>query len=262
MDTPISNYRPQRELVTISPEATLITALNTMRNERISSVPFNSHQISRVDIAQEALHKNLFDSETYFDEFQASKVKTLARPLVKIDGSVPLSQVLDILLKEQRCLCCDFVVTEMDFLKIIFKNNLLTNLMDYKVEMLVSNQTSSFDTISINQIALTAFEKLNQHNHKSLAVVNEQGSIVGHLGFSDFSLSCDMKQKVTVYLHTLHEKVWDLEPFVVSVHNTVRNAIEKLISLNVHQLWIVDDSEKPVHLITAHDILTLIAKNL
>jgi len=119
--------------------------------------------------------------------------------------------------------------------------------------------------ISSQHSALEGFRRMYRQGVTAVAVVDDNGAIVGNLSSSD-SRDLDLDNiNICVYEQVLSylKKCNRIRPIVSCFPNAhLETVLQQLIEGQVHRVWVVDDKYVPVGLITMTDVLRLFVKLL
>jgi CBS domain-containing protein len=110
---------------------------------------------------------------------------------------------------------------------------------------------------------LDAFRTMNTRHISGLAIVNSSGVIVGNTSASDLKLFIAkpsfrlLRMAVFQYLNIIRRSVIKEGAPVVSVHasDTLGKAIAKLSATAMHRIFVVDEHNKPIGVVSLSDIL-------
>jgi CBS domain-containing protein len=122
------------------------------------------------------------------------------------------------------------------------------------------------EVISVNQHELlkAAIEIILQMNIHGVGVVDDQGKLVGNLSVSDLKIATSDEQLLQMfYLPTkqiLAQQKQALIPSPICVQpgTTVEEVIEKFAITRVHRLYVLDEKEELLGVITMSDLMSLL----
>jgi len=129
-------------------------------------------------------------------------------------------------------------------------------------------RSSEFGTIATSASVSTAILSLARWHVPALAVIDEQrgGALVGNFSTTDLldiwldrdSICATLLLSVEAYL-TVHSPT-SLLPLAVSVRldETLADVVGCLVENRVHRLWVVDDDDKPMSVLSMCDICRVI----
>lgn len=113
-------------------------------------------------------------------------------------------------------------------------------------------------TVQPSTKVVSAFREMYKRQVLALPVV-ESGKVVGSLSSSDCRvLNSDNIGDVVLSISEFEEK-YELsrDPVTVTSQSTICEACQRMIDSAVHRVWVVDDSEKLVGVVTMSDIIRL-----
>lgn len=120
--------------------------------------------------------------------------------------------------------------------------------------------TSELVTIKIEDSVLFALNELVSHNINGLAIVDENGRLVGN--FSASNLRGLYYDKFPAFLDSVHDFLTEkspnsLSPVVGIASSSLIEITNELVASKLHHLWIVENF-KPVGIIAMSDIMKII----
>jgi len=115
--------------------------------------------------------------------------------------------------------------------------------------------------------AIEGFRQMTVHGVSGLAVVNTEGKLEGNLSIRDLKAICsdgrmfwrlyqttkNFLQKVKKEYHEKHGI--PNHPVFLKTNNTIEFAIKQLVTNRIHRIFIVDDANKPIGILSLKDIL-------
>lgn len=114
-------------------------------------------------------------------------------------------------------------------------------------------------TITPQATALAGFQRMCQHDINAIPVVSENGKLMTVLSASDLrGLTSNLIQRVTLpVLDFLKEarRGHVRRPITVSPSSSFQDAVNKILWGRVHRVIIVDDTQKPIGIITSTDVI-------
>lgn len=122
-----------------------------------------------------------------------------------------------------------------------------------KIELPVSKIDRNMSA-RMTETAEIAFSRLVTENHNALAVVDvDQGTLVGNISISDFFVpNRSLEDAVAGLKKPLTQCTRDSE---VYLYHGGQEGLDKMLSLHIHQLWMVDSNSKPTGTVTISNIL-------
>jgi len=196
-------------------------------------------------------------------------------PWCTVNFNTPLLQVMSIMTdkKIHRVAVVDEkgqltnVITMSDLVQYIF-NNLqpFSSLKGKTVEELHLGIKEVVSTTTTEK-TYKAFLLMNSSGVSGVAVLDEQGKIVGNISAGDlkrldFNLELMKRLSLSVAeycnLGTAEQK-----PFVLYVtpKSTFEEVLEKLVTTRMHRVYIVNEEQKPVGVISQMDVLDIVLKS-
>jgi len=132
---------------------------------------------------------------------------------------------------------------------------------------LISSLQKPVISIHENEITMNAFKKMNELGLPAIAVVNNEGHLVGNISIRDLKgISGDARlfwrlyQTVKNFLHKIREEYQQQHGrprtvVTVTPEESLENAIKKLAEHNIHRVYMVNSEKKPVGVCSLKDIL-------
>jgi len=153
------------------------------------------------------------------------------------------------------------IVSQSDVLKFLFKHT--SNLTDIMTKRLAELGLHEGKVISISneQTLMKAFSKILTNNITGLAVVDSHGQLVNNISASDLkgiTMTSFYKLEIPIHEALLYNPN-KLEPVTCNKHNTLGEIMGIIEKTGVHRIFVVDEDNKPVNVITLTDILKLFA---
>jgi len=118
-------------------------------------------------------------------------------------------------------------------------------------------------SMSVNAQAIQAFYLMHVNKVSAVAIVDEKGTLVANLSASDIrgltpKLFPALVKPCTNYLIGRYGHV--KSPITCRLTSSLQSVIMKLSLYRLHRLWIVDEKEKPIGLITLTDVMKMISE--
>jgi len=176
----------------------------------------------------------------------------------KIEGDVTL------LLKESDVVG---IVTLSDILKFLVQNSMLmkqTPTFMKSIDELGLGRNPP-KCASLNSNVWEAFKEIGRTCCGGLAVVDDNGLLVGNLSASDFkgltrnNISI-LNSTIEKFLASDLKKPWWNRPICVDLNESLYHTIQQFASLGVHRMYVVENG-KPIGEITHRDVLAQIYKD-
>lgn len=286
------------QLVTLSKEDTVSQALKTLSDARISSAPVLDEEgraVYILTVADIVNHILRFVSEEELktgkitgilqnrEQLAQHKLRDISRDMAELDkpfsifGKEPLFKVAQLMTQHNahRILTID----EQDKPRTLISQSHLVRLLsnitdDKKLHQSVEElQLGTEGVISIhrNKTALEAFKLMAEKKVTGLAVVTNEGSLVGNISMSDIKAighNLESVDYLTSPISHFLEKVRQMDepvgnkPQVIKCH--VTSSLYSVLSLlgvyRVHRVLVVDDNDKPIRVIATVDLLKLLCE--
>ncbi|CAG8683741.1 5828_t:CDS:2 [Funneliformis caledonium] len=115
-------------------------------------------------------------------------------------------------------------------------------------------------SITIHDQALTAFRKIHQDGVSAVAVVEDDGRLVGEVSAADLrglnrERLSDLKKPVIMFLKSCKGAL--IKPLTCHGKFTLSQVMAGIIRSKVHRAWVVDEDDVPIGVITLSDILSM-----
>jgi len=288
ISTLIKNKTP---LLWIQKEDTVGTALNIIRENNITSLPVYDQQgkqfIGIIDVwclmfflafaqyRKEIGYSFVFDEGVNYAETKVAIILaglTEHSPVVTLcSDNTSMESVIEMILAKgvkRMIVKCDsnlHYLTETDIIRWMYSTghpHVEAALQKSIGELQMLNH---HDVISIKstESTLEGYKKCFKKNVTALAVVDEtSGKLIGNLSASDLKFLSlenfrDVEKRVTSFLLDTHRP--SLKPLTCNKSSTLRQVVEKILAANIHQIWVVNESEKPICQISLTDILAVMS---
>jgi len=280
------------EIISADLDMTLENVLSLMKKHDIIAVfvKENNSYITVVEILDIVNHVIFLpyiayvkDGEVSFEKFHFSgetigsllKTRNLKKGLLCASLDTPLSKVIQFFSRNgnyhqgiaQSPDNKTFVFSQADIIKYLFDNSdKMLSLMNSRIEDL--NMANPFGkppvNINVHESAFQAFLQLCTEKVRALAVLNDQGQVVGTLSASDLR-GFDSEQ-----LPKLNKPILEFAKEVgggytpVTVHSRVQlnEVLLKLVRSKprIHRVWVTNTNQEPIGVITLSDILSLFCR--
>lgn len=144
--------------------------------------------------------------------------------------------------------------------RVTFKNHNDSISNHHTTERKISNHELSLSSITIHDQALTAFKKIHQDGVSAVAVVNDDGSLVGEVSAADLrglnrDRLGDLRKPVIAFLTSCKGDL--IKPLTCHGKFTLSQVMSGIIHSKTHRAWVVDEDDIPIGVITLSDILTM-----
>lgn len=220
----------------------------------------------------------LFDKE---EEFRKKTVKDLMKgplsrnnPFHPVRGGYSLLYAMEALAKEPNLHRVVVIDDQRQILNLITQSQVVRFLSEHltelgpKADCPVSQLKSVIKPVfSVNKDikAIEAFEYMIEKGVAGVAVVNDEGKLIGNISLIDLkamapdgSLFWRLFHNVSGFLHKVDEHYGQKRPSRVqycSPKQTFKEAITRMVEQNIHRMYVVDDEHKPIGVISSKDVL-------
>jgi len=134
-----------------------------------------------------------------------------------------------------------------------------------------NNESEPVPCINSKEKAVNAFRTMVDKRVSGLAVVNDDGIMIGCISASDIKRSNKRESlfhdlNLPVYEYLLNSSSPDskentsLDPICCTLDDTIEQVLQKLSSKHIHRLFIVDKENRPQKVVTLCDILNILQK--
>eukprot|EP01118_Nematostelium_gracile_P017451 TRINITY_DN745_c0_g1_i1.p1 TRINITY_DN745_c0_g1~~TRINITY_DN745_c0_g1_i1.p1 ORF type:complete len:335 (-),score=75.45 TRINITY_DN745_c0_g1_i1:148-1152(-) len=291
------------KLISALKEDSVLDVLKLLRNNKITSVPIydNVHKkwlglvdtfdlmtvlVFMSDMKPLADMVNRKDTDWY--KFFQSEQKLIAEekitaianssdrnPWCPVSRLMPLHSLMDILSSTTNLHRVPVVddqgeviglVSQSKVIQFLYKNvERFPNATTAKVK----NYLKPMDVFSItaDKTALEAFQLMQSQKVNGLAVVDDEGKLIGSLSASDLkgslddNLFDDMYLPIGLYLEKgtpSFDKVQAHSPVSCKLESTVYELLHKLSSVQIHRIFVIDDENKPIGILSLCDIISML----
>eukprot|EP01114_Cavostelium_apophysatum_P015584 TRINITY_DN4276_c0_g1_i2.p1 TRINITY_DN4276_c0_g1~~TRINITY_DN4276_c0_g1_i2.p1 ORF type:complete len:335 (+),score=93.33 TRINITY_DN4276_c0_g1_i2:89-1006(+) len=295
---PIGELVPKnQQLVIIPSSATVMDALRILKEKNIYSAPVRDQSkgnyygfLDMLDIVvflvclieeklgkDPANHKTLAHATSKLDFATAKNVADLssANPMVPLRSSDPLSEAFRLfqstgthrvpILKDEGVADLASVLTQIDVI-----SWLATNIKDIPngKKTLKDLNVNLDKVISVETTARTfdALKLLADNKITGVAIVNADGSLLSNLSAKDLKevqpeeLLMWMNRTALEYVQMVRSKQINVSfpAFSCHLHTTLEEIVMKLNVLRVHRLYITDESNMPIGVLSLGDLFKLV----
>jgi len=118
-------------------------------------------------------------------------------------------------------------------------------------------------TVSAKDNVAESFKKIDRLSHGGLAVVDDQGCLVGNLSATDLKgvtrNNCPILNSTNEeFLSRDQKRPWWTRPICVDVNDSLYHTLHQFNSFQVHRMYVVDRSGKPIGEVTHRDVLNAV----
>ena len=114
-----------------------------------------------------------------------------------------------------------------------------------------------------NETAFEGYAKMRQHRILAVPIVDENGKLLATLSNSHLrGLTPDnienLKLPVLEFLSKISNGKSNGHPVVATTNTTFEQVLDKIVSHHLHRIWLVDQADKPIGVITLSDLLSMV----
>eukprot|EP01087_Luapelamoeba_hula_P019179 TRINITY_DN6324_c0_g1_i1.p1 TRINITY_DN6324_c0_g1~~TRINITY_DN6324_c0_g1_i1.p1 ORF type:complete len:257 (-),score=32.51 TRINITY_DN6324_c0_g1_i1:65-835(-) len=119
-------------------------------------------------------------------------------------------------------------------------------------------------TVNARDSVSTAFTKMAESSINALAIVQDDSTLAGNISCADLrGLTLEHFARLqSSVLDFVKEQSHQKQLYTCAKNNTLWEAITELAVSHVHRLWIVDEANKPIGLVSLTDIMKAILRSL
>eukprot|EP01103_Thecamoeba_quadrilineata_P015943 TRINITY_DN5189_c0_g1_i1.p1 TRINITY_DN5189_c0_g1~~TRINITY_DN5189_c0_g1_i1.p1 ORF type:complete len:342 (+),score=54.64 TRINITY_DN5189_c0_g1_i1:7-1032(+) len=200
-------------------------------------------------------------------------------PFVDVKREHSVRFAAEILAREQHIHHIPIIDNNRHLIAILSRSRIVRFLYDHidkfsdLYNLPVSNMSlSTVTSIHENEETIRAFQKMIEHSTQGIAVVDNLGKLVNNISLRDLKLvasDCRMfwrlYQRVGSFLTKVKEDEKEMRPKEVvtcRVNETLGDVFEKVVKTNVHHLYVIDDHQRPTHMITLRDLILSVLTRL
>eukprot|EP01128_Nolandella_sp_AFSM9_P010513 TRINITY_DN7284_c0_g1_i1.p1 TRINITY_DN7284_c0_g1~~TRINITY_DN7284_c0_g1_i1.p1 ORF type:complete len:342 (-),score=96.19 TRINITY_DN7284_c0_g1_i1:84-1067(-) len=158
-------------------------------------------------------------------------------------------------------------ITQTDVLKVLQEKNLLSSFSSKTIDEL-NLGTKEVITFDQKGPVMLAFKEFCVHKIESVPVVDEAKKVVGTISAYDIkTIDADTEAIENLFLDykgytkALSDEV-KLPPVTLKGDATVEKLLETLLQNHIHHVFVVDDDDKLISVVSMTDLLRVIAKEL
>jgi CBS domain-containing protein len=277
-------------MISVEVNTSLRDVLRTMNSNRIQSVPVMDGTkgcVGMIDTlelvkftaysyltSQDAsvMDDNLQASPEMFTQFEFEdktandvlKLSERSREVRVVDKDATLRDVAEILSYEDHRILVGRdkdakLISQTDIVSYLSdrKDQLDKNVLNTPVGQL--NIPKKIIHVSYRTPTIKAYNHLIRHKISALAVLDENQKLVGNLSASDLRGLTDetlntLRQPVNQFIHNTGQK----NLVCCSPEEKLDMAMNKLVENKVHRLWVTDEQNKPVGVLSLTDVIRAI----
>jgi len=152
------------------------------------------------------------------------------------------------------------IIAQSDLIR--FLNNskhLLGGVANKTVKELGLVKSGELIVINSEQTAISAFKTLVEHNISAAPIVNSQGSLAGTLSVSDLRVL--RQEPISSLLQSVRDYKEEVKfgNVVCSPNDTLADVLTLLANKQLHRVWVIDEDNAPVSVISLTAICDYIA---
>eukprot|EP01117_Protostelium_nocturnum_P003457 TRINITY_DN144_c0_g1_i5.p1 TRINITY_DN144_c0_g1~~TRINITY_DN144_c0_g1_i5.p1 ORF type:complete len:311 (-),score=42.52 TRINITY_DN144_c0_g1_i5:36-968(-) len=268
-----------------------------MLDNDISSIPVMNREksesnvdkcigiVDKLDIVSFVLHScSGFDLSSFNGQIEASnnlKLNTakdimgvsFRNPFFPVDKKTSLFQVMQIMIQQKihRIPMIDekgtilTIVTQFQVVKTLSQNIQQFAFAKDSISQLNLGSRSVY-TIHMTKPCIEAFDLIRKKQVSGVAVVNEDGFLVGNLSSSDLKHIGFQGEKIGRLLQPIEMYVQlerdNIPLYCVREEDSLSSAIQKMIETNSHRLYIINSEKIPIGVVSLVDILKCFVSHL
>jgi len=277
------------QLITLSPNDSVASALDILSKKGITAAavydPHGGHFLGFVDTLDLAVfivkvfaenyekHPHLYDPKELDQRFNMPVKDVINASNRDVFHPIEVSETLNFLITNflqfgvHRVPVTENgqvigIVSQSDVIKYLYRNaEKMPELMSKKLHelRLISGNVI---TIGNDQTLMKAFTTILVHNITGLAVVDLRGRLVNNISASDLkgiSLNSFYKLEAAIHEAFLYRPS-KLPPVSCGPNAKLGDAMSMMEKTGVHRIFVVDDENRPISVVTLTDVLKLFAK--
>jgi len=288
----IDDYPEGWKLISVTEDTTVAQTLEIMGKNRIISVPVqkaNGDALGIVDMldlitfcSTKFMSVSLLAEESYrmMEEFAQKPIKDIMEisgrnRWVNITCTDSLNNLIIELAKQHRVVVINEskqivgLLTQTKLIEFLFKRR-----KDWPevMQQRVQNLQKPVESINMKEFVISAFKKMWEKEVSGLAIVDNNGTLVGNISASDIiklrvlpigEMIHDLYQPIKSLLNIRQDiedrimmaELPEYKPISVTASDTLATSIQKCLEGRVHRVFIEDDKKKPVGVISLTDII-------
>jgi CBS domain-containing protein len=112
-------------------------------------------------------------------------------------------------------------------------------------------------------IAADAFRQIGRNCCMGLAVVDDNGSLIGNLSASDLKgvtrNNCPiLNSSVQEFITRDQKRGWWERPISIDLNDSLYHTIHQFVSLGIHRMYVVDDQHRPIGEVSLRDVMNVV----
>jgi len=165
------------------------------------------------------------------------------------------------------------VITQSHIVKFLYQNMYMFGTLPIQTVGDLKMFHAPVITISTEKKGFEAFKTMHDHRVSAVAVVDNDGKLIGNISVSDLKtigfdgaklarLYYPVSQFLKLLAKDRSDMVWAEEPICVSAQSQFREVVGKLVQSRIHRVYLADASGAPTGVITQHEVLAALLKFL
>jgi len=296
-ETPVGSLFPHHmpSIITVNKKDTMSSAFQTLIDNKILSAPvwdLHKHKfvafvdmVDMVSASMEALSESDLASEADLGKLMESAVqlrnKTVGEladhsqrnPYLPVESTAPLHEAVKLMNKwgVHRVPVID---AEGNLMSVLTQSQVVHWFCDHRSSFPTMKKTlenlhigqSGIISISWNSRAIEAFQLIWNKRISAVAVVNDDGILVGNISVSDLkligydaTLISRLFYPIKEFLRVIrapHDAEHPIsQPIFVKKDSTLGEVVRKLVETRFHRVYVVDENYKPVGVVSNLEVL-------
>jgi CBS-domain-containing membrane protein len=274
--------RAKRDLIMLNPEQSLQEALQILGNNNILSAPVYDSQSQQLIALVDVVHMVTFITQDLRNQEELlPKIKERRiRDLIENDSSTKdvltftyqdsLHSLIHRFSREYKRHRALVVDPQKKGLTLVSQTDIIRYLVDHESELgpiltsrledlnLANPSGADIYHLRENDPTFLGFQRMAEKSINAIAIIDHQGRIIGNLSASDLRGIQESKliylfRSSTDFLQVMGRK---FKPVVGSSRISLGEAMTKALAARVHRIWIVDEKEKALGVVTFSDMLS------
>eukprot|EP01125_Pyxidicula_operculata_P022175 TRINITY_DN893_c0_g1_i1.p1 TRINITY_DN893_c0_g1~~TRINITY_DN893_c0_g1_i1.p1 ORF type:complete len:253 (+),score=88.11 TRINITY_DN893_c0_g1_i1:1956-2714(+) len=192
-------------------------------------------------------------------------------PVKTVSPSQPLSSLIQLLSTYHRVAVVDGdnlvdYITQSDLIKFIYNNKQLLGDLTSKSLSELNLASKGVETVKDYNLVIEAFKQVAIKGISAVAVVDKDGHLVGDIGAHDMreiNPEGDMVDKLIMTTKNYLDHVKSrkpVPPHTVKSSESLGTLVSLLETNKIHRVYVVDDQNKPVGVVSLGDVLGCVLK--
>jgi len=112
-------------------------------------------------------------------------------------------------------------------------------------------------------IAADAFRQIGRNCCMGLAVVDDNGCLIGNLSATDLKgvtrNNCPiLNSSVQEFITRDQKRGWWERPISIDLNDSLYHTIHQFVSLGIHRMYVVDDQHRPIGEVSLRDVMNVV----